>query len=476
MWRLLVALMACAGFVRADGPNILFLFADDQRPDTIAAWGNEYIRTPNIDRLVERGFSFRRNYNLGGNSGAVCVPSRAMVNSGRAYFRIPHNLDGQKLLPELLGENGYVTFGTGKWHNGERSFVRGFQQGKAVMFGGMSNHEAVPLADVPDGENVTNRRTGEGFSSEMFADAAIEFLKRHDGSKPFYAYVALTSPHDPRQPPVKHREYYYKNRPPLPPNFMPQHPFHNGWMTGRDESLGAWPRTKEVVSDQLAEYYGMITHHDEQIGRVLAVLEQRGFAENTVVVYAADHGLSVGSHGLLGKQNVYEHSQGAPLIFAGPGIPKGRSSQAFTYLLDIYPTVCALTGVEAPSNLDGFDLADVWSGRNTDGPRAWMFTAFQDLMRSIRDDEWKLIRYPKIDHMQLFHLAEDPDELRNLAEDPEQAGRVARMLAEMRRWQEHFGDASPLYVDKPQSKEIDLSGRERKPDRWQPEWIIEKYF
>ena len=105
-------------------PNILLLVADDQRADTIAAWGNPYIRTPNLDRLARRGTSFRGNYCFGSNSGAVCVPSRAMLMSGRTWFNVPHDLQGVRLLPELLREGHYRTFATGKWHNGEPSCVR----------------------------------------------------------------------------------------------------------------------------------------------------------------------------------------------------------------------------------------------------------------------------------------------------------------------------------------------------------------
>ena len=110
-------------------PNVLFLFADDQRADTIAAWGNRHIETPNLDKLVRRGFSFRNNYCFGSNSGAVCVPSRAMLMTGRTWFDVKPNLDGATLLPEVLREGGYATFATGKWHNGEPSFVRAFPDG-----------------------------------------------------------------------------------------------------------------------------------------------------------------------------------------------------------------------------------------------------------------------------------------------------------------------------------------------------------
>src|SRR5262245_27631799 len=300
----------------ADRLNVLFLLSDDQRADTIAAHGNPHIQTPNLDRLAASGFSFRGNYIFGGNSGAVCVPSRAMLMSGKTWFHVDTpTLNGAKLLPEFLGEHGYVTFGAGKWHNGQPSWLRAFQQGKTIMFGGMSDHLKVPVRDLgPDGK-LTAVHTDEKFSSEFFADSVIEFLKRQDGQKPFFAYVAFTAPHDPRMPPSPQREYYYENKPPLPPNFAAQFPFDNGHMLDcRDENLAAWPRTESVIRDQLAEYYGMITHLDGQIGRILQALKETGQADNTIIIYAADNGLALGSHGLMGKQNVFEHSMRVPLI------------------------------------------------------------------------------------------------------------------------------------------------------------------
>ncbi len=468
--------LAIPSLAAAERLNILFLFADDQRADTIAAHGNPHIRTPHIDRLVERGFSFRSNYCFGGNSGAVCVPSRAMLMTGKTWMRTNHDMRGEKLLPELLGERGYTTYVTGKWHNGAPALLRGFQRGKAVFLGGMSDHTQVPVQDIVAPGKLGNRRFGGKFSSELFADATIEMLAEHDGERPFFLYVPFTAPHDPRQPPMEYRRPYHAARPPLPENFLPQLPFDNGHMAGgRDENLGAWPRTEELVRDQLAEYYGLVTHLDAQVGRILAALAHSRFAENTIVIYAADHGLAMGSHGLLGKQSVFEHSMRCPLIVVGPGIPEGRETRAFTYLYDLYPTICGLAGIEAPADLDGHDLRPIWDGRAAK-VRDSVFLPFLDVQRAIRDERWKLIVYPEIHHRQLFDLENDPHETRDLAADPARAGDIARLLALMEGWRTRLGDRAPLAVDKPKPAAIDLTGRERVPDRWQPDWIRDKYF
>ena len=479
----------------SDRPNILFLFADDQRADTIRAWGNEWIDTPNLDRLAAEGLSFERNYVFGSNSGAVCVPSRAMVLTGRSWMRSPNDMRGVRTLPRELEAVGYRTFITGKWHNGEEALLRSFDRGTALYLGGMADHTQVEVQDIENGRLV-RRRVGREFSSELFADAVIAFLDEQarreeqarpreqarsagqSGSQPqqpFFAYVPFMAPHDPRQPPPEYRERYYRRNLPLPANFMPQHPFDHGALILRDENLGAWPRTPAVIRDQLAEYYGLITHLDEQVGRILQALEENGQAENTVVVYAADHGLAMGSHGLLGKQNLYEHSMRCPLIIRGPGIPQG-STDAFTYLYDLFPTLLGLGSAETPPGIDGRDLAALWSGEHDTVWRQSLFLPYRDLMRAVRDERYKLIVYPGVNHRQLFDLADDPDELRNLAADPAHGQTLGRMEALLEGWRAALADPTPLATSDPSPLRRDLTGQAREADRWQPEWIVDKYF
>ena len=460
-------------------PNILFLFADDQRADTIAAHGNAHIKTPVIDGLTRAGVSFRNNYVFGGNSGAVCVPSRAMLHTGKTWFAMnTQTLAGEKLMGELLGEHGYTTFGTGKWHNGQPSWLRAFQHGESVMFGGMSDHTKVPLHDRgPDGKMV-GPRMGEKFSTELFADAAIRFLEKQSPqpeAKPFFCYIAFTAPHDPRQPPPGFPANY-ASRPPLPKNFLPQLPFDNGAMSGgRDENLGAWPRTETMIRDQLAEYYAMVEHLDAQIGRLLATLKARGLADNTIIVYAADNGLALGSHGLLGKQSVFEHSMRTPFIIGGPGIPEGKSVQAFTYLFDIFPTLCELTGITPPAGVFGESVRPLWTGAKP-SLRDTVFLPYIQVQRAVRDERWKLIRYPKLGYSQLFDLQNDPNETTSVYDDPARAPDIARLSAAMQTWQTKVGDTLALNTGNNPPPKIDLTGKARQTDQWQPEWIVKKYF
>jgi arylsulfatase A-like enzyme len=431
------ALPAVRGVVLADEaakakrPNLLFLFSDDQRYDTIHALGNPIIQTPNLDRLVGSGFVFTNNYVMGSMSGAVCYPSRAMLQSGRTLWHVPGNLQGVPIWPEVMRRAGYATFGTGKWHNGPASFARGFTHGGAIFFGGMSDHYRVPIYDFdPTGKYPAGKRyIGGKFSSALFADAAIDFLKRHRGDQPFFMYVSFTAPHDPRRPPPPYDTLYDPRKIPTPKSFMPRHPFDNGELVIRDEKLAPFPRTPEIIKRHIAQYYGMITHLDAQIGRILEALKVSGHADDTIILFSSDNGLALGRHGLLGKQNLYEHSSRMPLIFAGPGIPHGRSD-ALVYLYDLFPTACDLTGLTIPRGVEGKSLLPIIRGEKQQ-VRDFVLTAYKDVQRAVREPRWKLIEYHVggVKTRQLFDLENDPEELKNLAGDPAAAEPLRRLEA-----------------------------------------------
>jgi arylsulfatase A-like enzyme len=431
------------GAAGAKRPNILFLLSDDQRYDTIHALGNDLIRTPNLDALAAAGTAFTNPYIMGGTGGAICVCTRSMVMTGRTIWHAPDNCGDFALWPQVFGRAGYTTFGTGKWHNGPASYARAFSRGGNIFFGGMSNHLKVPVYDFDPTGKYPKGAAHEGgkFSSELFSDTAVRFLREYKEEKPFFLYVAYTAPHDPRMPPEKFAAMYQPEKMPVPKNFMPEHPFENGELKVRDEMLAPHPRTPEVVQKHLADYYGMISHLDEQVGRVLAALEESGRARDTIVIFAGDNGLALGQHGLFGKQSVYEHSVRVPFLMRGPGVPAGERRDAFVYLLDLFPTVCEMTGVAAPDTVEGRSLVPVLkdkSGR----VRETVFAAYRGLQRMVRDERFKLITYSVKGEKrtQLFDLVEDPLEMKDLSADPAYAKQRASLDARLREWQKQTGD------------------------------------
>ncbi|WP_135551347.1 sulfatase-like hydrolase/transferase [Paenibacillus cymbidii] len=447
-------------------PNIVILFTDDQRFDTIHTLGNRAVRTPNMDRLVAGGAAFTQAHIPGGTSAAICMPSRAMLHSGRTLFHLQGS--GQQIPPEhtTLGEAfrqaGYRTFGTGKWHNGPAAYARSFTDGEAIFFGGMWDHWSVPLChyDVtgrydnkvpytPDFQHSNHPMqvhcdyysTGK-HSSEIISDAAVDFINGHDGRQPFLMYVSYLAPHDPRTMPERFRTMYDPADIELPANFMPEHPFRFGVEEIRDELLAGYPRTEDEIKRHIADYYAMLSHLDEQIGRVLAALEQTGRADDTIVVLAGDNGLAVGQHGLMGKQNHYEHSIRVPLVIAGPGVPAGLAVDRYAYLLDLFPTLCELAGVAIPASVEGASLRPLMEQPDT-RLRETLYFAYNDLIRSVKDERFKLIEYAGgCRQTQLFDLAEDPLELTNLYGRPEYESNVRRLRQLLVAFRDEWDDAA----------------------------------
>lgn len=430
--------------------NVLVLFADDQRADTIAGLGNPAIQTPNLDRLVKRGVAFDRAYMQGGFHGATCIPSRAMLLSGRPLFRVDEKLKRDETWPAAFRRAGYTTFLSGKWHNGVESLPASFQIARSVFVGGMTNPMQAKLGNVMDGK-FDKPALAPQHACAVFADEAIRFLGQPQKG-PFFCYVPFDAPHDPHIVPKDFPIRYDPARLPLPANFLPQHPWDNGEMTVRDEKLLPWPRTPEKVRQMNAEYYRYISYLDAQIGRILDALDASPHARNTLVVFTADSGVARGSHGLIGKQNIYEHSIRVPLIMAGPGIPAGKRTDAMCYLFDVLPTLGSLCGVAGPKTSEGMEFTASLKNPAVAARPQLMF-AYRNFQRAVRDDRWKLIVYPQINRTQLFDLRTDPQETVNLADKPDQAARVAALTALLEKEQKRNGDTAPLKVANPKPAE-----------------------
>jgi arylsulfatase A-like enzyme len=409
--------------------NVLFLLADDLRANTIHALGNNEIITPNLDRLTQNGTSFTRAYIMGGSQGAVSVPSRAMILTGKYLTSLVKTgsfiPDDHLMIGEYLQIKGYNSHGIGKWHNGIDSYARDFSSGGNIFFGGMTD-QFNPLTWKFDstGKYLRDSSKNQPFlnksrnATELFADDAIKYLDNYKGEKPFFLYVAFTSPHDPRVMPPEYIQMYDTSKIMLPENFLPQHPFDNGELIVRDELLAGFPRTKAEIKIHIRDYYAMITHLDAQIGRIIKALKKSGQYDNTIIVFAGDNGLALGQHGLMGKQSVYEHSVGVPLVFSGKGIPKNKISNAFCYLTDIYPTLCTKLGLDIPVSVEGKSLVGCIDN-NSEIIRDYLYFSYRDFQRAVRNGKYKLIEYNVEGkrNTQLFDLVADPWETINLSEN-----------------------------------------------------------
>jgi arylsulfatase A-like enzyme len=439
-------------------PNVLLILSDDQRADSIGAYGNRVVETPHLDRLAREGVVFTRAI----CPNPICVASRLELLTGCCGLRhaeqnfIGRPTANQLLLPEALRRAGYATWHVGKWHVDGQPSARGYQESRGLFAGGKDSAvSGVDYFGRPAtgyagwkfrGEPASHESAGlTSDISRRIADATIELIERRS-TTPFFLHVNFTAPHDPLLLPPEPARRYEPDRMPLWPNFLPEHPFDHGNRLGRDEQLFAHPRTEAEVRREIAAYLAVVTEMDRQIDRILAALETTGQLSNTIIIFASDQGIGLGSHGLRGKQNMYEHTISVPLIVRLPQGPRGRHCQAQCYLRDLYPTICELTQVAAPAGLDAHSLVPLLRGEATTlYPE--VFGCFTDTQRMIRTERWKLIYYPKLPRFQLFDLEHDPHELRDLAgstevaEAPEALKKLTDQLA---AWQIEMGDHIPL--------------------------------
>ena len=424
-------------------PNFLFILTDDQSPETLSCYGNEVCQTPNLDRLAAEGMVVQDAHHMGAWVGAVCRPSRTMIMTGRHVWNIPGNRSSdvtsppdflktaaQQSMAAVFNRAGYDTFRTCKKGN---SYVEANAQFDVVR-------------------DATKRGGNDKGGSAWHADQVLGYLKQRELEKdndPFLIYFGLSHPHDPRRALPELADKYgatnedgplekaNSHAPSLQINWLPSHPFHHGHPNLRDEVSvpGVGRRRDEAtVRNELAREYACIDNIDQQIGRVLTALEAMGQSDNTYVIFTSDHGIAVGRHGLMGKQNLYEHTWRVPFIVRGPGVKAGSKSSGFIYLSDVLPTLCDLAGIEIPDTVDGKSFRPVLEGQ-TERIRDQVFGVYcggtKPGMRSIKTaDGWKLIEYntlgKEVRETQLFDLNKNPHEFIAEHQDPSIASRITK--------------------------------------------------
>ncbi len=440
-------------------PNILLTITDDQRHSAMSCCEGptaDAVRTPHLDALAARGVHFTRAYHAGSSCGAVCSPSRAMLHTGCGPFDIPAGMvkhpmgpeqDGEPGAPtlgQLLGDHGYVRHMVGKWHNDDESFRRSFDAAACIYRGGMADHFDMPYQSF-DGQELRSYRCAGAHSTDVFTSAARQFLRSYaegaHGDRPFFLYVAFTAPHDPRRTHAAWHERYPASRIELPPNALDEHPFDNGQLDIRDELLTSLPRDPAQTRHELADYYAMTQHMDNGLGRIHGLLEELGLADDTLVVHTADHGLAVGQHGLMGKQNMYDHSVRVPLLLAGPDIAAGQVRNALCYQHDLFPTLLAAAGIETPSRCA---FKSLWPCVNDARHRLrdGIGSRYTDLQRMWTDGHNKVIVYTRPNGERLyqrFNIGDDPWEC-HLSPVSESEAAAGGLLEGLDGWQREMGD------------------------------------
>lgn len=457
-----LCLFAIGSSLYAAKPNVLFLFADDYTYEAVRAFGHTDIDTPNLDRLAARGTNFTRAYNMGSWSGAVCVASRTMLNTGRSVWdadSIYKTTDKERqsgvLWSQLMSKAGYKTYMTGKWHV-QTDATKIFDMAMDVRPGMPKTVPTAynrPIAGQTDAWSPYDKSLGgfwEGGThwSEVVHDHTITFLKdAKQQEKPFFIYAAFNAPHDPRQAPKEFIDMYPLSRMQVPQDFIPEYPYKDDIGCSeklRDEHLAPMPRTELAVKTHRAEYYALITHLDVQIGKILDALDANGQADNTWIFFTADHGLAVGHHGLIGKQNMYDHSVRVPFLVAGPGVAKGAKNDNAIYLQDVMATALDLAGAEKPKHVFFNSLLPLLNGEQKTSSYDSVYGAYLDLQRAVTHDGWKLIAYPKAKVLRLYHLAEDPQEMTDLAAKPEHSAMKKQMFERLVKLSADLGDKADL--------------------------------
>ncbi len=482
-----VAMVGCSASTSKEQilerPNILFIFADDVTYDALGALNRDVIHTPNLDRLLDEGTHFTHAYNQGAWNGAVSAASRAMLITGKNLWNAAkHNpyvtelnrpdqwakgapkLEGKESIPfettwpEYMKEAGYDTYMTGKWHVSKPP--RQLFDTVAHIRGGMA----------PDAQDCYDRKFIKGqpdkwtpwdtsyggywkggthWSEVLCADAVSYLNIASTRDAPFFMYLAFNAPHDPRQSPKRCFDMYNTDEILVNENFMPCYPYSTEIgcdQTLRDERLAPFPRTEYSIQLTRQEYFSILTHLDEQVGKILEALEKSGKKDETYIIFTADHGLSVGDHGLLGKQNMYEASMRMPLLISGPGIAKGAKVDNMVYMQDVMATALDLAGSESGVEASEFQSLIPLATGETSQCRKAIYGSYLGLQRMVRTDKYKMIIYPNAEVVRLYDMVNDPLEMNDLAGDKSQIENMKSLLVEFKRLQEEVG-GDPLNVD-----------------------------
>lgn len=416
-------------------PNILFLMPDQHRYHAVGCLGNPDVKTPHLDRLAAEGVILDHVF----ANTPVCCPARSVLLTGQYCHRngmVANDLrlrEGSVSLAQTLGGAGYRTGFVGKWHLDGGPREPGFvpsgarRQGFEFWAAHQCSHRHFDNHYFRDTDQPI--KLGK-FEAEGWADLAVEFLgQTKTDARPFYLTVQWGPPHDPYKAPAHYTEAYTPEKLTMRANY---------------EAKQRVPAPKDI-----AEYYGMVTALDDQVGRIMAKLDELGLRENTIVLYSSDHGDMLGSQGERLKRKPWEESIRVPGILRWPGKvqPKSRSDVFFTHV-DFAPTLLGMAGIAVPAAMQGRDLSGPIVTRKGRGPDSAFFQIFGPFAGDGTARGWRGVRtathmYARYEDRPwvLYDLVKDPFQQTNLAGQPEAAAVQAKLEARLRRWMKETGDS-----------------------------------
>ena len=456
-WALFLATWPLIRFpieaAEGERPNILFVLCDDIRWNALGCMGHPYLKTPHIDALAEQGVLFENSF----CTTSLCSPSRASILSG--LYAHAHGVtnnfteypEDMPTFPRQLQAAGYETAYLGKYHMGENNdeprpgfdyFVT--HKGQGQYF------------DTEFNFNGRERKVVKGYYTTIVTDMAEKWLGERSGDKPWMLMIGQKAPHSFYFPEPKY-EHSFDNVEVNYPHSSFQLDDKPDWIKQR---LTTWhgiygpifewrknfPDTSAAgvmdFQNMVRAYWGTILSIDDSMGRLVALLKQRGELDNTVIIFMGDNGLLEGEHGMVDKRTMHEASIRVPLIIRYPGLAGGKPKREAAQILttDLAPTICELAGAEPLTHVHGRSMVQLLNQGDSAWRKAWFYHynyekqfPYTPNIRGIRTDRWKLIRYPHGDgspdrHMaELYDIRNDPQESKNLINDPKYKPEIERL-------------------------------------------------
>ncbi|MFI3322428.1 MAG: sulfatase-like hydrolase/transferase [Rikenellaceae bacterium] len=452
------------GAQKNEKPNIVFIFADDHSYECVGDIGRDKVITPNLDRLLKNGTHFTHAFNQGAWHGAVSVASRSMLATGANLWKVNDVIKTNNAnqndasyvhrpyWTEMIKKEGYDTYFTGKWHVNGVKVDEVFDTAKNVRGGMADQHDDCYNREFIEGtpdkwtsydESYGGQWQGGKHWAEVVKDDAVEYMDMvKDSDNPFFMYLAFNSPHDPRQAPKEFFDKYSLDDITVSENFVGKYEFADDIGCSvklRDERLAPFPRTEYSVKLNRKEYYAMITHMDHQIGEILDALEKSGKMDNTYIIYTADHGISIGDHGFLGKQNQYDASVRVPFIVVGPDVPKNKQIDDLIYVQDAMATTLDIAGSDGTEIVDFKSVLPLINDKKAE-KRDAVYGAYMTLQRMIRTEEYKMIIYPDINVVRLYNIKKDPLEMVDLAKNSKYRKTLEQLFKQFKELQVEVED------------------------------------